>query len=241
MLPKCDDIQGQLAMIKSNLSMALTRCWYLTRTWRVLCSFIVLGIPICRIFAHNGPNKNSKTSIWRHTVYGAKGLGPSMLNQLRDFWVWSSLDRVWSPLDGHYWLRWPFFNSFMILFLHWIYRNYLDHVKWITLQWSWKGCSGLMDNASCWQSFDRQFEPSLRAFMATPFWCGLGCRSRTDGIIHLSWFVPLISLQRASYREPNISDIQQNIASMHHTARYALLKKQNCYSDWMFITFPISN
>ena len=48
------------------------------------------------------------------------------------------------------------------------------------------GCRGLMVMASGWQSFDRQFEPYLRAFMAAPLRCGLGCRSRTDGRIHLS-------------------------------------------------------
>ncbi len=42
--------------------------------------------------------------------------------------------------------------------------------------------------ASGWHSFDRQFEPYLRAFMAEPLRCGLGCRSRTDGRIHRSWF-----------------------------------------------------
>ncbi len=43
------------------------------------------------------------------------------------------------------------------------------------------GCRGLMVKASGWQSFDRQLEPYLRAFMAAPLWCGLGCRSRIDG------------------------------------------------------------
>jgi hypothetical protein len=43
--------------------------------------------------------------------------------------------------------------------------------------------------ASGWQSFDRQFEPYLRAFMAAPLRCGLGCRSRTDGRIHRSWIL----------------------------------------------------
>jgi hypothetical protein len=34
-----------------------------------------------------------------------------------------------------------------------------------------------MVKASSWQSFDRQFEPYLRAIMAAPLWCGLGCRN----------------------------------------------------------------
>jgi hypothetical protein len=47
---------------------------------------------------------------------------------------------------------------------------------------------GLMVKASGWQLFDRQFQPCLRAIMAAPLWCGLGCRSRTDGRIHRSRF-----------------------------------------------------
>jgi hypothetical protein len=34
------------------------------------------------------------------------------------------------------------------------------------------------------QSFDSQFEPYPRAFMVAPSWCGLGCRSQTDGRMH---------------------------------------------------------
>ncbi len=41
-----------------------------------------------------------------------------------------------------------------------------------------------MVKASGWQSFDRQFDPYLRAFVAAPLRCGLGCSSRTDGRIH---------------------------------------------------------
>ena len=55
------------------------------------------------------------------------------------------------------------------------------------------GCRGLMVMASGWQSFDRQFEPYLRAFMAAPLRCGLGCRSRTDGRIHRSWIFKTLS------------------------------------------------
>ncbi len=35
-----------------------------------------------------------------------------------------------------------------------------------------EGCRGLMGMASGWQSFDRQFEPYLRAFMG-PLWPGM--------------------------------------------------------------------
>jgi hypothetical protein len=45
-----------------------------------------------------------------------------------------------------------------------------------------RGWCGLMVKASSWQSFECQFEPCLRAFMAAPLWCALGCRSRTDVI-----------------------------------------------------------
>ncbi len=50
------------------------------------------------------------------------------------------------------------------------------------------GCRGLimMVKALVWQSFDRQFESYLRAFMAAPLWCCLGCHSRIDGRIHRS-------------------------------------------------------
>jgi hypothetical protein len=47
-----------------------------------------------------------------------------------------------------------------------------------------EGCRGLVVKASCWQSFDCQFDPYnvyLSALMAAPLWCGLGCISRTDG------------------------------------------------------------
>ncbi len=47
-----------------------------------------------------------------------------------------------------------------------------------------EGCRGLVVKASGWQSFGRQFEPCLRAFMPAPVWCGLGCRCRTDGGKH---------------------------------------------------------
>ncbi len=49
-----------------------------------------------------------------------------------------------------------------------------------------EGCRGLVVMASGWQSIDRQFEPHLSAFVAALLRCGLGCRSRTDGIIHRS-------------------------------------------------------
>ncbi len=56
-------------------------------------------------------------------------------------------------------------------------------------------CRGLMVMASGWQSFDRQFKPYLRTFMAAPLRCGLGCRSRTDGRIHWSWAICKINIQ----------------------------------------------
>jgi hypothetical protein len=56
------------------------------------------------------------------------------------------------------------------------------------------GCRGLMVKASGWQSFDRQFEPCLRAFMAAPLRCGLGWRSRTGGGIHRSRFTRSVAL-----------------------------------------------
>ncbi len=51
-----------------------------------------------------------------------------------------------------------------------------------------------MVKASDWQSFDRRFEPYLRAFMEASLWCGLGCSSLSDGIIHrtfLYWYDPV--------------------------------------------------
>ncbi len=36
----------------------------------------------------------------------------------------------------------------------------------------------------------------LRAIMAAPLWCGLGCRSRTDSSIHRSWFFFLLGIYR---------------------------------------------
>ncbi len=53
-----------------------------------------------------------------------------------------------------------------------------------------EGCRGLMVKVLSWQSFGYHFEPYLRTeFLAAPPWCGLGCRSRTDGRIHWSWFL----------------------------------------------------
>jgi hypothetical protein len=62
-----------------------------------------------------------------------------------------------------------------------------------------KGCRGLMVMVSGWHSFDRQFEPYLRAFMAVPLRCGLGCRSRTDGRIHRSWILRTLDLPAKRY------------------------------------------
>ena len=47
-----------------------------------------------------------------------------------------------------------------------------------------QGYRGRMVKASGWRSFDRQFEPYPRAIKAAPLWCSLGCRSKSDGIIH---------------------------------------------------------
>ncbi len=47
-----------------------------------------------------------------------------------------------------------------------------------------EGYRGLMVKASGWQSFDRQFDPYLRAIKVAPLWCSLGCRSESDGRIH---------------------------------------------------------
>ncbi len=44
----------------------------------------------------------------------------------------------------------------------------------------WRVVNSAFNAALGWQSFDRQFEPYLRAFIAAPLWCGLGCSSRTD-------------------------------------------------------------
>jgi hypothetical protein len=84
-------------------------------------------------------------------------------------------------------------------------------ISWPSLDCPLEGCRGLMVMASGWQSFDRQYEPYLRAFMAAPLRCGLGCRSRTDGRIHRSWIFCPLDLMRpfvtgATYCSPCAED-----------------------------------
>jgi hypothetical protein len=44
----------------------------------------------------------------------------------------------------------------------------------------------VLDKAAGWLSFDRQFEPYLRANTVAPSWCALGCRSRTLMVEYIS-------------------------------------------------------
>jgi hypothetical protein len=84
-----------------------------------------------------------------------------------------------------------------------------------------RGCRGLMVMASGWQSFDRQFEPYLLAIMAAPLRCGLGCRSRTDGRIHRSWFFWIqqsVATKRPPMHKEGIIPVSQQ-GTLNHTLR----------------------